>query len=209
MQLVSLDQRSPEWLAWRQAGLGSTSAPVIMGRSKWTTKEELWLEKVQAVHRELPEWVKLKLGEKKGGTRNTSSMRRGQDLEPKVRDLHEQWVGVRCDPVCAVHSEYSWLKASLDGYSASHRIVLEIKCPNADDHGAALRGKVPRHYQDQVDHLLLVTGAEQLHYCSYSPRFGVSMELAVVRVFPDPRRLEKLLQAEKQFWTDVLTLTFP
>jgi len=35
MKVVDLEQGTPQWLAWRRAGIGASEAPVIMGLSPW------------------------------------------------------------------------------------------------------------------------------------------------------------------------------
>ena len=66
-----------EWLEWRREGIGASDAPVIMGVSPWTTPLQLWENKL--------------LG--KSGQLETSSMRRGKDMEKEARRHFEEQMG--------------------------------------------------------------------------------------------------------------------
>ena len=191
MKVVQLDQKSNDWLLWRQTGLGSSDAAAILGLSKWTTAEELWAQKVGQAENK----------------RNNSAMQRGVRLEPKAREIYEKIMGWKVEPICCVHDQYGWLKASLDGWNSELRLVVEIKAPNKDDHREALNGKVPLHYQPQVDHLLLVSDGLQAHYVSYNPNFKDAEHLAIVPWLPKKDRLERLFRAESTFWDHVRTRT--
>lgn len=203
MKIVNLAQQSKDWLLWRQAGLGSSDAPAIVGKSKWTTARQVWEEKVSQREGGVREKK-----ESSGGNTNWA-MRRGTRLEPVARDLYEQLMGWEVKPLCCVHDQYPWLKASLDGFNPALGLVIEIKAPNKDDHGLALRGDVPEHYKPQVDHLLLVSEAQRLHYVSYNPGFATHEQLAIVTWLPTRQRLQELFEAEQQFWTCVEMRTPP
>ena len=42
MKIFNLQQKSPEWLAWRATGLGSSDAPVLVhGKHYKTTRQDL------------------------------------------------------------------------------------------------------------------------------------------------------------------------
>jgi putative phage-type endonuclease len=143
--------------------------------------------------------VKAKASEKA----DNGAMARGRRLEAVALAEYSSLMGYAMEPVCCVHDEYEWLKASLDGWNAERRLVAEIKAPNRDDHEQALAGRVPLHYETQVRHQLLVTGAPLLHYVSYSDYFPPHRRLAVVPVLPVKDELDMLLEALKEFWWHV------
>ena len=75
--------------------------------------------------------------------------RRGRELERLARRVYEREVGNQMEPLCLVHDQLEWMRASLDGLSFDGSTVLEIKCPmNMRDQTAAKAGKraspVPR-----------------------------------------------------------------
>jgi putative phage-type endonuclease len=180
-----LVQKSSEWLAWRQQGLGGSDAPVIWwGKHFGRTRHSLWLEKLGRGARQ----------------RGNSAMARGVRLESTGVRRWELLTGLTLRTLCVERTDRPWLRASLDGWCDERQLVAEIKAPNREDHLEALWGQVPRKYQPQLDHLVLACSASLGHYVSYSDYFERTEQVAVV---PWPRheaRLQGLLRAEEQFW---------
>jgi putative phage-type endonuclease len=197
MPVVNLDQRSEDWFVWRNTGIGSSDAAIV-GMSPWTSASELWRQKVAAMR-----------GTKVAGKKDNGAMARGRRLEPVAGQAYEDLMGWKIPPLCCMHDEHDWLKASCDGYNADRNLVTEIKAPNKDDHAGALEGVVPEKYIAQVNHLLLVTGGRRLHYISYNDYFPESRRLAVVDVPRDEELLAALFEAEKAFWDKVLAGEVP
>jgi hypothetical protein len=133
-------------------------------------------------------------------------MARGHRLEPQARREYEALFGWEAPPMCAESEEYPWLRASCDGFVTDRRVVVEIKCPNRDDHALALERQVPFKYHPQVHHQLLVMEASVAHYVSYtdSSYFSATQRLAVVTVVR-PRTLDHVLLSELcAFWAEVV-----
>ena len=170
--------------------MGAADAPVIMGVSPWKTKYQLWLEKTAET-----------CSDNKSGNWATQ---RGHDLEPRARAQYELETGITAPATLAEHATYPFLRASLDGYSVESKLVLEIKCPGKDDHELALKNQVPDKYYPQIQHQLLVTGAEMAHYYSFDGTKGV-----LVRVPPDREYCTHLLAELLSFWNLVETKTPP
>lgn len=193
MRIVELEQRSPEWLAWRAGGVGSSDAAAVLGVSPWKTRQSLFAEKVKLLS---------------GGSfadRSTSAMRRGRDLEPRAAAWYTRLYGRELASPCAEHGTHGFVRASFDGLSADG-VVVEIKCPNGEDHSTALSGRLPLKYVPQCEHLMLVASgaARVLHYVSYAPSEPRHRQFAVVTFRPEPARLAALLEAEAAFWAEVL-----
>lgn len=155
--IIQLTQGSPEWLAYRLAKRNASESAAVLGLSPWTTPYQLWLQKtgrhVQPV---------------------THAMQRGTDLEPAARLAYEERTGLIMQPLVLEAGEYS---ASLDGMTLEGDLVLEIKCPARgcrsnlwQDVGA---GSVPDHYMIQVQHQLMVSGAEQAHLWVFDGERGM------------------------------------
>lgn len=194
MRVFALSQGSSEWLLWRQYGIGSSDAPVILnGRHFERDRLQLWKEK---------------RGEKPVVSDNTyrnMRMRRGQILEGDVRHWYEQIISKTVKPLCAMHATKDYLKASLDGWEPVSRTILEIKCPGKKDHQSALDREIPSKYLPQLQHQLLVSGASRVHYLSYNPAFDKADRYALVTYLPDREDLELLETWETLFWGCVLT----
>ncbi len=130
-------------------------------------------------------------------------MARGRRLESVALAEYSALMGHAVVPVCCVHDEIDWLKASLDGWNGEKKIVVEVKAPRKEEHELALANGVPVKYRTQTIHQLLVTGAPLLHYVSYNDYFPAHRRLAVVPVLPVREELEALLAALKEFWWHV------
>jgi putative phage-type endonuclease len=178
-RIERLQQNTPEWHRWRRQGLGASDAPVIMGESAIKTTRMLWSIKTGRMQEEAP--------------------------GPAARRVYERDVGIQMEPLCLVHDELEWMRASLDGLSFDGSTVLEIKCPtNMRYRSAARDGSVPPHYYAQLQHELEVARAKELHYWSFDGSKGI-----LVRVRPDREYLKRLLDAEAAFWNLVRENVWP
>lgn len=188
LDVKDLVQGSDEWHKWRAEGIGSSHAPIIMGVSPWKTPLQLY------------EWYAS------GSPKEESNfaIERGRDLEPVARAQYEMIHDCDMPPATLVHPEHSFLRASLDGYSAEKKIILEIKCPGREDHAVALSKKIPGKYYAQLQHQMLVSGAEVVHYYSFDGAAGVLVEVA-----RDEDYIEELLKAETLFWERVVSRNPP
>lgn len=131
-------------------------------------------------------------------------MRRGTELEPKIRLLFQQMTGIRVHPVCAISDIYPWMKVSLDGLSEDGTIAIEIKAPkNPKGHMSALAGHPPDYYKPQLQHQLLVGEGKikKVVYCSYSDHedFQPWEQLVLVDEWPDQEYMARLLRTEMTF----------
>lgn len=193
MRILTLEQRSPDWLAWRNTGLGSSDAAAIVGLSPWASAEKVLKQKVAAF-----------LGQKAESKRDNGAMARGRRLEPIAVAIYEELMGWQIPAVCGTHETHDWLKVSLDGYNAERSLIAEVKAPNKDDHALALAGGVPDKYIPQLLHQYLVSGAKTCHYISFSDYFEKSKRLAVVPFTRDEEMIAALFTAEKTFWDSVV-----
>lgn len=199
MIIVNLDQGSPDWHKWRIRGLGSSDSSVIWyGQHFETDLKGLWTEKVGHSTQK----------------KENSAMARGKRLEPVVRDIYQKVSGIVAEPFCATHDTLGYLKASLDGWCPLNKVLVEIKCPNRNDHLDALDNRVPRKYVPQLLHQWLISAAERIHYVSYNPHhfFPPSKKFQVVEIAPDARFkrfAERLLKESVCFWEQCVMRNLP
>lgn len=175
-----------DWLAWRQKGIGSSDAPIICNISPYSTPRKLW---------------ETKLGLCEDGPSNWAT-RRGQALEPQARAHYEFITGREMPLVLIQHPQYSWLRASLDGFDGEH--ILEIKCLGRDSHELAVSGRIPDQYYPQVQHQMLVTGKDKVDYFSWHAEHGV-----IITVDRDDVFLSDYFERAVEFWVKVQTKKAP
>ena len=178
-----------EWHEWRAKGLGASDAPIVLGVSPWKTRHELWLEKTGQVGKDY---------------KSNWAIDRGNRLEPLARAHYELMVGFDAPPCIVEHRDHPFIRASLDGYSPSHKRVLEIKCPGKKDHDNALLGKVPKKYYPQLQHQLYVTGAKSCDYFSFDGHNGVIVSVPVDKPF-----IVALVYHLIEFWDCVINNKAP
>lgn len=136
-------QGTPEWLAKRRTGIGSSDAPVIAGERGSVL--ELWAEKSGLVEPEPPDADLARLFEW------------GHRLEPVVADWYADHTGRALRRVNHLqhHPQYRWAYASLDRVVVGEKRIVEIKTTRFGwTHGEGVPGDI----QAQVQHQLWVTG---------------------------------------------------
>ncbi len=179
-RIERLHQNTPEWHRWRIQGIGASDAPVIMGETAFKTPRTLW---------------SIKTGRTGEGSAGPAA-RRGRELERFARHAYERQTGIQMEPLCLVHEEFEWMRASLDGLSFDGSTLLEIKCPlSLQDRTSALQGRIPSQYHAQLQHQLEVSGAEEAHYWSFHGKDGILVEIR-----PDREYAKRLVEAEVAFW---------
>jgi putative phage-type endonuclease len=179
-----MEQKSNDWYAWRNAGLGASDAPIVMGVSPWTTPHQLWEYKTGKAARSEGNWA----------------TKRGNEMEPRARAHLELKVNLDFPAILVEHPEFTFMRASLDGYNAANKIVLEIKCPGKEDHENAMNGIVPEKYYPQLQHQLFVTGAEKNYYYSYSEDANKNATGYLIEVLPDKEYMKLLFKKMCEFW---------
>lgn len=177
--LVNLQQGSVEWLKWRNEGIGASDAPTIMRENPWTSPETLLREKAEMIRRR----------------EANSAMERGTAMEPAARKAYMAQTGVAVSPACLQHTQYPWMRASVDGISQSGDHVVEIKC-GISSYRVACNGQVPDYYYGQLQHILQVTGLTCINYWAYNEQGG-GILLAVAR---DEDYIARLFEEEQNFW---------
>ncbi len=137
----------------------------------------------------------------------TDKMKRGQDLEPIVRDWCIKKNNINYTPIVLESTIHPFMSASLDGIDDDHKIILEIKCPNENTHNMALSGKIPDYYLCQIQHCLFVSGCEGCNYVTYRPESD--KKYAEVWVAKDENYFKLLIEKEKKFWDCILNQNDP
>ena len=188
MKIVRLIQGSDQWHRHRILYRNASETAAVMGLSPWLTPYGLW--------------------EIKTGRRTQECnfvMQRGLELEPLARQAYERDRGAIMEPAVMVDGDYS---ASLDGLTFDGKLLLEVKCPyKGHESGTwkeAMVGKVEPHYMVQVQHQLMVSGAERCHFYVFDGKDGI-----LVEVLPDVAMFDQIRAAWDDFWKFVVSGTPP
>lgn len=146
MRKISMLQNTDDWEKLREGKIGASDANIIMGLSDFCTPRELFLKK------------KGRFVEDPNAS--TFVQDKGHRLEEKCRALFELDTFMDWPPVVAVHSEYSWFMASLDGFNEEVYENWENKYVGQEDFEQVKNGHMLAHYMPQVQAQMIVTGAK-------------------------------------------------
>lgn len=174
---LKLIQGTPEWVQYRQGMRNASETSAVLGLSPWLTPYGLWM---------------LKTGRSKQEA--TPPMLHGTRMEPEARAAYEMHTGHMMKPLVLQDGPYS---ASLDGITLDGELIVEIKCPFRGKRSSlwqeAQAGRVPNHYAVQVQHQLMVSGAQLAHVWVFAEGDGVLITL---------RRDVELMAVIRDGWED-------
>ena len=157
-RVVNIQQGTPEWLAWRNQGIGASDLGAILGMSKYETPLSIWAKKTGfAPHKDEP----------------NENMEWGHRIEPALVD---KWIEenaatyyLECRGPVFEHSEHTWMHASLDALVHPLNGEIEaLECKTAsstdgwiDENGAET---IPPSYMAQAVWQMAVTGIRVVHF---------------------------------------------
>jgi putative phage-type endonuclease len=181
--LSSADQGSSDWLDARKKGIGSSEVGTLLGLNDYETPITLYKKKLNLVPDTIDNW----------------NMQRGRALEPEIRKHYANTrnINVLNMPGVLAHPEYSFLLASLDGFTESPNRLTEFKAPTSrfgwGDEGT---DQVPPMYLMQVQQAMFVTGLE---VADIAASFG-GREPVYYEVPADKELQQMLLEVAHKFW---------
>ncbi len=201
-----------KWLQWRKGGIGSSDVPIIMGVSRFKTPLQLYQEKISE---------DLTEDESNAFIKNA-----GNQAETKIRAFFEAMNNEDFEACLVENVDYPFMRASLDGRSASKKHIVEIKLIGNGGQDAkeedkkfdnARKGTVPIDYYPQIQHQLLVSGAESCYFLCYLYdkddmflKNAMTMDkFCMIEVKPDKDYQDKMLAKCAMFWNCVTSKTPP
>ena len=192
MQILTAEQRSPEWYAARLGkATGSRFSDVLAGGKGLTRKAyavQLALEIVTG---------------KQAEAFTSVDMQTGTEREPIARALYEAYSGNFVDEVGFCLHDTMPCGVSPDGLIESDG-GLEIKCPKAKTHAEYLAIKAePSTYTAQIQGCMWVTGRAWWDFVSYHPEFPENAQLIVRRIKRDEVFITALEASLGEFAKDV------
>lgn len=145
-----------------------------------------------------------KFGEENLEEETSFVMERGNIYEPIARKLFsaeyniENLTNEAFEARLAVSADLPILLASLDGISSDNKVIAEFKFQGKDKHLAISNGEIQPHYLIQVQHQLLVSGAEYCWLVSYNPK--VEPNLTKTKILPDEVFFKEHIDKCAKFW---------
>ncbi|WP_422490858.1 YqaJ viral recombinase family protein [Endozoicomonas sp. ALE010] len=188
MDILDIQQGTPEWLALRQNYFTASEAPAMMGDSPYLSRDQLLHQKKTGSTPEVNAFQQKKFDA-------------GHRAEAEARPLAEKIVGADLFPATGVTIiDGLPLLASFDGLTMVEDLVFEHKLWN-EKLVAQIEGEgIEPAYYWQLEQQLLVSGAERvLFVCSD----GTSANLHHVYYESQDHRREALIAGWKQFQEDL------
>lgn len=187
MKKIDLEQGSDAWLEARLKYFCASEAPVMMGESKFMSRNQLLMEKKG-------------FAEKSDKNKNFI-FASGHESEKKARELLEIELLESFAPCVCVESVNGIdLLASLDGLSDDGKTIFEHKLINKTLAQNTESGLIEPHYYWQLEHQLLVAGAD---FVLFVVSDGTSKNRVTLRYESIPERRERLVNGWKQFAIDL------
>ena len=192
MKTLQVQQGSSAWAAERARRFTASEAPAMMGASKFQTRADLLLQKHTGIVPEV----------------DAATQRRfdaGHATEAAARTLLEQELG-DLFPVTVVHDTDDRLLASVDGITMDESTLFEHKLYSENLASQVRARDLEPHYFWQLEHQLLVTGAERVIFVTSD---GTRERWEEMEYRPVAGRREQLIAGWTQFAVDLATYTPP
>lgn len=122
--------------------MGGSDAPIILGLSKYMTRQELLEEKATGIAKRKNDFV----------------LDKGHEFEAKIRAKYELTTDGDFPPVCFQSDTLEWMRVSLDGFNKETNTAWEIKWVGKDNVHVPIS---PSHFC-QCQHELMVSNASQV-----------------------------------------------
>ena len=189
-RIERLHQNTPEWHRWRLAGIGSSDAPVIMGGGAFKTPSNALVDQ-NWNERERLRQSGLAPGTRAGAARKTAPTKRGRA---------SRW------------SRCAWCTSGWSG--CGHRWTGLASMARSCSRSSArwsrrrparpMRAAYPPLLRPVTASARGLGAPKKPHYWSFDGERGT-----LVRVKPDPNYIERLIEAETEFWRRVVENHWP
>ncbi|MDL2302143.1 YqaJ viral recombinase family protein [Lachnospiraceae bacterium OttesenSCG-928-D06] len=184
-RLVStMDLPKAEWLAYRKMGITGTDAGAITGMNPYRSAFQVYLDKITDKTEEF----------------DNESMRQGRDLEEYTAQRFSEETGLKVRRANAIYQneKHPIMLADFDRMVIGQKAGLECKTVSPYSADKWADGKIPLHYQMQVQHYLAVSGFECWYICALI--FGQA--LLIRKIDRDEELIQYLITIEERFWNE-------
>ena len=185
MQILTMEQGSPEWFAVRLGLVTSSKFSDVMAKGKGSAPSktrETYMKELAC------ERITGKVQE----SYSNAWMQRGTELEPQARAMLELDKGIDVIQVGFIKLNED-IGCSSDGLVGDDTLA-EFKCPKHTTHLDYLidRDLLYTDYKTQVQGELFVTGRKKAYLCSFHPDFPAGKDLIVLEIERDDVFIKKL-----------------
>lgn len=173
-----------QWLMLRKKGITGTDAGAIVGMNPYVSAMDVFNDKRS-------EDIELL---------DNEAMRQGRELEEYVaqRFMEETGKKVRRANFLYQNDRHPWMLADFDRLIVGEEAGLECKTVSPYSQDKWKDGKIPLHYQMQVQHYLAVSG----YKCWYIAALIFGREFIVRRINRDEELIQNLITIEERFWKE-------
>lgn len=208
--VISLQDKSEEWLLNRKKGIGGSDVAAILGVSRYKTPHDLYVEKKNNTVQHI----------------TNEAIEKGNRMETPLIDLffakYKNYQKINTKDISLRSKEYGFMMASLDSAfldELGHKCILETKTTtiqNAkmrkewgyyDDYKEEYIELIPQQYYCQALHYLIVTGFQKVivyAHIDYAYKEDSEVLTRVVNREDVLSDIEYIIQKETKFWNDFI-----
>lgn len=188
VKILDLKQGTKEWQEERFKYCTASEVPVVLGKSPYQTKLQLFEQKYFKVIKNETSYI----------------MEKGHEAEDDARVWLMKSRGLNLKPAVVVRTDCPLL-ASLDGYDENADIILESKLVGAEALKAISEGVIPEAHNLQVQTQLVTAKKKNLLYFARDTK-GNS---AIVEIVPDNEMQDMIEKTASEFMSAVTSGNFP
>ena len=190
-----MEQRTDEWFAARLGKVTASRVADVVAKTKngYGASRESYMAQL----------ITERLTGKPTEMFSNAAMEWGTEQEPHARAAYSAKTGELVEEVGFIpHHDIPGSGASPDGFVGD--ALVEFKAPNTSTHlEYVLAGKPPEKYVTQMQWQMAVTGAPWCDFVSYDPRLPEHLQMLIVRVPRDDKRIAELEDEVRKFLAEL------
>lgn len=190
-----MEQRTDDWFAARLGKVTASRVADVVAKTKsgYSASRENYMADL----------IVERLTGQKASSFSNAAMEWGTEQEPHARAAYSARTGELVEEVGFIdHPTIAMSGASPDGLVGDG--IVEFKCPNTATHlEYLLAGKPPEKYVTQMQWQMACTGRPWCDFVSYDPRLPEHLQMLIVRVPRDEKRIAELEDEVRKFLAEL------
>lgn len=173
-----------DWLRYRKKGITGTDAGAIVGLNPYRSAFAVYQDKITDDF----------------DLSDNEAMRQGRDMEDYVAQRFMEATGLKVRRANAIfyNEEHPFMLADFDRIIVGQKAGLECKTVSPYSSDKWEDGRIPLHYQMQVQHYLAVSGFD----CWYVAALIYGKEFIIRKIERDEELIQNLITIEERFWNE-------